>query len=104
MTMVHRRIFYGKVGMATPLVEHMRAADQIMAKHGGPVISRILTDEMTGRSDRVVAEWDVESTSAMNAGLEKVMANSEAESEMSRWMEKLATLIEYAEGENWVVR
>ena len=104
MTIVHRRIFYGKVGMASPLVEHMRAADQIMVKHGAPAISRILTDEMTGRSDRVVAEWDVESISAMIVGMETVMANPEAQGEMSKWMEKLATLIEYAEGENWVVR
>ena len=40
----------------------------------------------------------------MIAGMETVMANSEAQGEMSKWMEKLATLIEYAEGENWVVR
>ena len=52
----------------------------------------------------VVAEWDVESISAMIAGMKRVMANPEAQSEMSKWMEKLATLIEYAEGENWVVR
>ena len=69
--------------MATPLVENMRAAAQIMAKHGGPVISRISTGEMTGRSDRVVAEWEFESTSAMNAGLETVIAAPEAQSEMS---------------------
>ena len=53
---------------------------------------------------RVVAEWDVESISAMMAGMETVMADPEAQGEMSKWMEKLATLIEYAEGENWVVR
>lgn len=32
MSIVHRRIFYGKVGMAPPLVEHMRAGDQILVK------------------------------------------------------------------------
>ncbi len=52
----------------------------------------------------VVAEWDVESISAMIAGMETVMANPEAQSEMSKWMEKLATLIDYAEAENWLVR
>ena len=104
MAIVHRRIFYGKVGMGSPLVEHMRTADQIMLKHGGPVISRILTDEMTGRSDRVVIEWDMESIASMNDALDRVMANPEGQAEMSQWVEKLATLIEYAEGENWVVR
>lgn len=104
MAIVHRRIFYGKVGMASSLVEHMRAGDQIMSKHGAPAASRILTDDMTGRSDRVVVEWDVESTAVISAELETVMADPEAQREMSQWMEKLATLIEYAEGENWVVR
>ena len=104
MAIVHRRIFYGKAGMASPLVEHMRTSDQIMVKHGGPAISRILTDEMTGRSDRVVIEWELESASAMNAALETVMANPDGQAEMSQWMDKLATLIEYAEGENWAVR
>lgn len=104
MAIVHRRIFYGKVGMASSLVEHMRTGDQIMSKHGAPAASRILTDDMTGRSDRVVVEWDVESTAVISAELETVMADPEAQREMSQWMEKLATLIEYAEGENWVVR
>ena len=104
MAIVHRRIFYGKVGMASPLVEHMRAGDQILAKNGARFASRILTDDMTGRSDRVVVEWEMESMSDMNTTLDQVLANPEAQGEMSQWMEKLAALIEYAEGENWVVR
>ncbi len=104
MAIVHRRVFYGKVGMASPLVEHMRAGDQILGKSGARFTSRIMTDDMTGRSDRVVVEWEMGSVSEMNNALEQVMADPETKGEMSRWMEKLATLIEYAEGENWVVR
>ena len=104
MAIVHRRIFYGKVGMASPLVEHMRAGDQILAKHGALVASRILTDDMTGRSDRVVVEWEMDSIAVMNAELERIMSGPESQAEMAQWMEKLATLIEYAEGENWAVR
>ena len=103
MAIVHRRVFYGKVGMASPLVEHMRAGDQILGKNGARFTSRIMTDDMTGRSDRVVVEWEMGSVSEMNNALEQVMANPEAQVEMSRWMEKLATLIEYAEGENWAI-
>ncbi|PKB72326.1 MAG: hypothetical protein BZY87_00620 [SAR202 cluster bacterium Io17-Chloro-G6] len=103
MAIVHRRIFYGKVGMASPLVDHMRAGDQILAKHGARFPSRILTDDMTGRSDRVVVEWEMESISDMSTALEQVMANSEGQAEMSQWMDKLATLIEYADGENWAI-
>ena len=104
MAVVHRRIFYGKVGMASPLVEHMLAGNQILAKNGAELTSRILTDDMTGRSDRVVVEWEMESAADMNAALEEVMSNPETQREMSPWMDKLATMIEYAEGENWVVR
>ena len=104
MAVVHRRIFYGKVGMASHLVEHMRTGDQILAKSGGEFKSRILTDDMTGRSDRVVVEWEMESAAEMNAALEKVMSSPETQREMSQWMDKLATMIEYAEGENWAVR
>lgn len=66
--------------------------------------SRILTDDMTGRSDRVVVKWEAESIAVMNAQLESIMSKPESQAEMALWMEKLATLIEYAEGENWVVR
>ena len=104
MVVVHRRIFYGKVGMASPLVEHMRAGNQILAKNGAEFTSRILTDDMTGRSDRVVVEWEMEGIAEMNTALEQVMANPEAQAEMSQWMDKLATLIEYAEGENWAIQ
>ena len=77
---------------------------EILAKYGTQPTSRILTDDMTGRSDRVVVEWDVESVSQMNTELEKVMASPEGQQEMAQWMGKLATLIEYAEGENWMIR
>ena len=104
MAVVHRRVFYAKVGKAGPLVEHMQLGNQILGKYGTQPPSRIMTDDMTGRSDRVVVEWEVESTAQMNAEIEKAMASDEGQREMGQWMETLATLIEYAEGENWVVR
>ncbi|MEE8466296.1 MAG: hypothetical protein V3S68_07445 [Dehalococcoidia bacterium] len=103
MAIVHRRVFFGKVGMSGPLVEHLRAGDQILAKNGARFTTRILTDDMTGRSDRVVVEWEMESASDLTTTLEQVMANPEAQNEMAQWMERLGTMIEYAEGENWVI-
>ena len=104
MAVVHRRIFFGKVGMGSPLVEHMRAGDQLLAKSGAQFTSHILTDDCTGRSDRVVVEWEMGSISEMNTALEQVMADPETQGEMAQWLEKLNMMIEYAEGENWVVR
>jgi hypothetical protein len=90
--------------MAGALVEHMRVGDQIMSKHGAPAASRILTDDMTGRSDRVVLEWEVEGPSASNTEFYQVMAKTEVQEEMGLWMEKLATLIDHTEGETRVVQ
>ena len=47
----------------------MLAGNQILAKNGAEFTSRILTDDMTGRSDRVVVEWEMESAVDMNAAL-----------------------------------
>ena len=104
MAIVHRRVFFGKVGIAGPLVEHLRAGDQILAKNGARFTTRILTDDRTGRSDRVVVEWEMESASELNTTIEQAMANPESQNEMAQWMEKLAPMIEYAEGENWVIQ
>ena len=57
MSIVHRRVFYGKVGAAQELAAHMEAGNQLMGKYGGALKTRILTDNMIGRSDRVVVEW-----------------------------------------------
>ena len=88
MAIVHRRVFYAKVGMAGPLVEHMRAGDQILSKSGGPFSSRILTDDMTGRSDRVVFEWEMANAAEMTAALDKAMSDPATQGEMGPWMEK----------------
>lgn len=67
MAIIHRRIFFGKVGSADRLVQHMKDGDRILAKYGGEFKSRVLTDHMTGRSDRVVVEWEIESIAEMDS-------------------------------------
>ena len=55
MPLIHRRIFYGKVGTGDQLVQHLRDGEQTMQGYGLDFKTRLLTDHMTGRSDRVVA-------------------------------------------------
>ena len=62
MAVVHRRVFYGKVGVADQLVAHVKEGYEQLNKLAGvsyPV--RVMTDFMSGRTDRVVVEVDAES-------------------------------------------
>ena len=104
MPVIHRRIFYGKVGTADQLVEHLKEGEQALRRYGVGFKTRMLTDHMTGRSDRVVTEWEADNIGDFNAFMEQAMSNPQAQSEMGPWMEKLNSLIHYAEGENWLVR
>ena len=104
MPFIHRRVFYGKAGAADQLVQHMQEANEAMAKFGSGMNTRILTDRMTGRSDRVVVEWEMESIGSLDDSMSDLMGNSEAAAYFGPWMEKLNTLIHYAEGDIWLVR
>lgn len=58
MAIVHRRIFFAKVGKAEELVQRFEKDNELLAKYGGANWnSRTLTDYWSGRSDRVVVEW-----------------------------------------------
>ena len=48
MAIILRRIFYGKVGSAGPLVQHMKEADVMLSKYGPGFKSRTMTDWMSG--------------------------------------------------------
>ena len=67
MSLIHRRIFYAKVGAANELVQIMYDDDSAMARFGSDINTRILTDHMTGRSDRLVMEWEANDIGSMDA-------------------------------------
>ena len=104
MAIILRKIFYGKVGSAGPLVEHMKEGDALLAKYGQGFKSRWLTDWMSGRSDRVVVECEMENLADMDAALNTAMSSPEGQAEFSRWMEKLSSLIHYSEAEIWTIQ
>ena len=104
MAIVHRRIFYGKVGNGDQLVQLMNEGNESLARFGAGLTARVLTDAMTGRSDRVVVEWELENIGDMESAMAQVMGNPDGAAFFSGWMEKLNGLIEYAEGEFWTVR
>ena len=49
MSLIHRRIFYAKVGAANELVQLMHDDNSAMARFGSAINSLILTDHMAGR-------------------------------------------------------
>ena len=67
MSLIHRRIFYAKVGAANEPVQIMHDDDSAMARFGSDINTRILTDHMTGRSDRLVMEWEANDIGSMDA-------------------------------------
>ena len=104
MTIVNRRVFYGKPGLAGPLVEHIREFGKLSAQHGMSLKERLLTDYASGRTDRVVSEWEV-ADMAEFAKLESSMASNEAfVAGMTVWERKMNEMIDYAEVENWTVQ
>ncbi len=104
MPLMHRRIFSAKAGSVGQLVRLMQDGNAAMVRYGSSIDSRILTDHMTGRSDRVVVEWDVGDMGSMDAALSSIMENPEGAAYFGGWMEKLNGLIHYAKGEFWDVR
>ena len=104
MPVVHRRVFYGKAGTADQLVDHLKEGEVALRRYGFDFRTRLFTDHMSGRSDRVAAEWEAEQFGDFDAFMERAFSNPQAQTEMGPWMEKLNSLIHYAEGENWLVR
>ena len=104
MPYIHRRVFYGKVGTADRIVDQIREGDRLMAQYGVNLRSRLLTDHLSGRTDRVVWEVEVDDLNEMEADMGGVAANPEGQAAFGAWFEKLSQLIEYADVENWAIR
>ena len=83
MAIIHRRTFYAKVGGAGPLVEHLREFGKLAAQYGLELDQRILTDFQSGRTDRVVWEWKIESMAELD--LEAFQGNQAAGEALARW-------------------
>ncbi len=75
MAIIHRRIFYGKVGSSDQLVQLMNEGNEAMVRFGAGLKARVFTDAMTGRSDRVVVEWELENIGDMDSQMAVLMGN-----------------------------
>ena len=104
MPFVHRRVFYARVGQADQVVELFKEGDRILAQYQAPFRSRVLTDHLSGRSDRVAVEWEVDNINDLDVFFERAMAEPGAQQAMGPFMEKLNQLVHYSEAESWTIR
>ena len=70
---------------------------------GVAIRPRILSDFQSGRTDRVVWEWEAADIGEILALEEELGAYPEGKENFQDWFTKLAELIHYAEAENWQV-
>ena len=103
MTIVHRRIFYGKIGKAHEIIQHIREGDEMLRSRGYEFPSRVLADFQSGRTDRVAVEWRAGRVGEFEEVFEGLMEDPEARAEMAPWLDRLNGLIHYAEAENWTL-
>jgi hypothetical protein len=107
MPFVHRRTFVGKVGKGFELIEHAQelidwgedASKTLRTKFK----ARVLSDFMSGRSDRIVLEIELDDLMDMNRFMDEELGTATGRKFFEPWFAKLTTLIEYAEVENWQV-
>ena len=105
MPIIHRRVFFGKAGVGDQLAQHVKEGSDALARFAGVDFKpRTLTDNQSGRTDRVVMEWQANSLGEIDAALEKTMANPQGQTWFPTWFQKLTDLIHYAEVENWTLR
>jgi len=104
MTVVHRRVFYGKVGQADKIVAALKQGDKNFKKFGVKGASRILTDNNCGRTDRVIWEMEAPSVAEGEEQMAKVMSSAEGQKVFGAWFARLSELIHYAEVDNLLVK
>ena len=72
-------------------------------KYGFKMKTRVLTAHHSGRTDRVVWEWELNSLDKMDADLNKAMADPKDAAEFGKWFAQLSGMIHYAEVENFSI-
>ena len=101
MAIVERRIFYGKVGKGHLLIRQMRELGDLFHQYGIDMKTRLLSDFNSGRTDRIIVEWEYEKVGDLETAEAEAFSNLEAQQAFSEWSAVLNNLILYAEVEHW---
>ena len=95
-----RRVFQAKPGSAAAVIEKMKGFQPIFEKQEGPQC-RIYTDLLSGHTDRVVWEFDIESLSKLDNLFWAASQNTDYVRAYEDWYQGLQPLIEGATVELW---
>jgi hypothetical protein len=105
MAIVVRRVFHGKPGSAEGLLRLIREGFELVEKRGfKPANVRLLTDYMSGRSDRVVEEMEFESLGQFEASLGKLVTDPGVLADLAALKGKVFELVDSTETELWSIR
>ncbi|MBM4405821.1 MAG: hypothetical protein FJ039_06525 [Chloroflexi bacterium] len=104
MAIVHRRTFFGKPGEGDKIIALLKQGEKLFIKFGMKYKARILSDYNSGRTDRIIWEWEVSSLGQLDADMEKAMKDPKAGAEFGAWFGKLTPLITHAEVDNLAVK
>ena len=95
-----RRLFQAKPGAAANVVAKMKEFQPIFESHGGPPC-RIYTDLISGNTDRVVWEFDIENLAALENLFWAASQDPDYQQAYEAWYKGLTPLIEGASVEIW---
>ena len=99
MAYIIRRTFMGKPGSGGPLTDLMKELTGNLAAANSAYKWRVLSDYMSGRTDRIVYEAETDDLGAYLA-FEQSLGEQMPE-KFEAWFGKVSQLIEYAEVETW---
>lgn len=103
MAIIQRRIFYVKAGKASEVQALNNEFVQLMRSAGLTNGHRMLTDYMSGRSDRVVSEFEADSLGEIEAGMGKLMGDPQTAARLGELGQRIESLVEYAEVEHFSI-
>ena len=95
-----RRVFQAKPGAAGAVVAKMKDFQPIFESQGGPPC-RIYTDLLSGHTDRVVWEFQIENLTALESLFWAASQDAEYQKSYEDWYQDLTPLIEGATVELW---
>ncbi|MBI4338094.1 MAG: hypothetical protein HY683_09745 [Chloroflexi bacterium] len=103
MSFIMRRVMYGKPGTADQIVQVLKDSEQLVRRYDARTKMRILVDHMSGRSDRVVGEFEMNDVADFYAFMGQVMSKPEVAAEYKALEERGFQLVDYSEAEWWRV-
>lgn len=104
MSVIERRVFYGKPGKADKIVEICNEFIELLTSTGSVRSSRVLTDHLSGRTDRVVLETEVDSLAVIEADMQRLGADGQMAARFEESFSRLVDLIDWADVDYWTPR